>query len=80
MRSTDSSGSRTTLNRTLLMLFCATQGARSYQHFDDYYLKQLDKKRSKIGAKCSLARKLARIAFTLMTNQQSFKKKEIAYS
>ena len=62
------------------LLFCATQGARSYQTFDDYYLKQLDKERSKIGAKCSLARKLARIAFTLMTKQQSFKKKEIAYS
>ena len=62
------------------LLFCATQPARSYQPFDDYYLKQLDKDRSKIAAKCSLARKLARIAFALMTNQQSFKKQEIAYS
>ena len=62
------------------LLYCATQAARSYRLFDDYYQKQLDKERSKIGAKCSLARKLARIAFALMTNQQSFKKQEIAYS
>ena len=62
------------------LLFCATQPARSYQPFDDYYLKQLDKGRSKIAAKCALARKLARIAFSLMTNQQPFKKQEIAHS
>jgi len=62
------------------LLFCATQPARSYQPFDDYYQKQLDKERYKIAAKCSLARKLARIAFALMTKQQSFKKQEIAYS
>ena len=62
------------------LLFCATQPARSYQPFDDYYLKQLDKDRSKIAAKCSLARKLARIAFALLTKEQSFKKQEIAYS
>jgi len=62
------------------LLYCATQGARSYPPFDDYYQKQLDKERSKIGAKCSLARKLARIAFSLMTKQQSFKKQDIAYS
>ena len=61
------------------LLFCATQPARSYQPFDDYYSKQLDKGRSKIAAKCALARKIARIAFTLMTKQQSFKKQEIAY-
>ncbi len=62
------------------LLYCATQGAISYQPFNDFYQKQLDKGHPKIGAKCSLARKLARIAFTLMTNQQSFKKQEIAYS
>jgi transposase len=62
------------------LLYCATQGARTYQHFDDFYEKQLAKGHPKIGAKCTLARKLARIAFALMTNQQSFKKKEIAYS
>lgn len=62
------------------LLYCATQGARSYQTFDDFYRIQLDKGLSKIAAKCTLARKLARIAFTLMTNQQSFKKQQIAYS
>lgn len=62
------------------LLYCATQGARSYQPFDDFYQKQLDKGLPKIAAKVILARKIARIAFALMTNQQSFKKKEIAYS
>ena len=62
------------------LLFCASQGARSYRLFDDYYQKQLEKGLSRIAAKVVLARKLARIAFTLLTNQQSFIKKEIAYS
>ena len=62
------------------LLFCASQGARSYRLFDDYYQNQLQKGLSKIAAKVVLARKLARIAFTLLTNQQSFIKKEIAYS
>jgi transposase len=62
------------------LLYCATQGARSYRPFDDYYQKQLNKGLPKIAAKVTLARKLTRIAFTLMTNQQSFKKQQIAYS
>lgn len=62
------------------LLFCAAQPARSYALFDHYYQQQLIKGLSKIAAKVTLARKLARIAFTLMTNQQSFKKQEIAYS
>jgi len=62
------------------LLFCASQGARSYPLFDDYYQKQLEKGLSRIAAKVILARKLARIAFTLLSNQQSFIKKEIAYS
>ncbi len=62
------------------LLFCATQAARSYQLFDDYYQKQLNKGLSRIAAKVVLARKLTRIAFTLLANQQSFKKQEIAYS
>ena len=62
------------------LLFCATQGARSYPLFDLFYQKQLTKGLSKIAAKVVLARKLARIAFTLLTNQQSFKKMEVAYS
>jgi transposase len=62
------------------LLFCASQGARSYPLFDHYYQKQLEKGLSRIAAKVVLARKLARIAFTLLVNQQSFKKQEIAYS
>ena len=62
------------------LLFCAAQPARSYRLFDDYYQKQLEKGLSKIAAKVVLARKLARIAFTLLTNQQSFIKKEAPYS
>jgi len=62
------------------LLYCAAQGARSYQPFDDFYQKQLDKGLPKIAAKVTLARKIARIAFALMTKQQSFKKQEIDYS
>ena len=62
------------------LLYCAAQPARSYQLFDAYYQRQLEKGLPKIAAKVCLARKLARIAFTLIVNQQSFKKKELAYS
>ena len=62
------------------LLFCAAQPARSYALFDDYYQQQLTKGLSKIAAKVTLARKLTRIAFALLANQQSFKKQEIAYS
>ncbi len=62
------------------LLYCAAQPSRCYHLFDNYYQKQLGKGLSKIAAKVTLARKLARIAFTLLTNQQSFKKQEIAYS
>ncbi len=62
------------------LLFCATQSARSYPPFDAFYQKQLEKGLTKIATKVTLARKLARIAFALMTKQQSFKKQEIAYS
>lgn len=62
------------------LLYCAAQPSRCYHRFDNYYQKQLDKGLSKIAAKVSLARKLARIAFALLTSQQSFKKQEIAYS
>ena len=61
------------------LLFCAAQPARSYALFDNYYQLQLDKGLSNIAAKVVLARKLARIAFTLLTNEQSFIKKDITY-
>jgi len=62
------------------LLFCATQPARCHARFDRYYQAQLDKGLSKIAAKIILARKLARIAFTLISKQQLFNKSEIAYS
>ena len=56
------------------LLFCAAHPARTHQRFADYYQKQLNKGLSKIAARVALARKLARIAFTLMSQQQSFNK------
>ena len=61
------------------LLYCASHGARKYQRFADYYQKQQNKGLSKIAARVALARKLARIAFTLMNRQQSFNKQEIIY-
>jgi transposase len=54
------------------LLYCASHAARSHQRFADYYQKQLDKGLSKIAARVALARKLARIAFTLMAKQEVF--------
>jgi transposase len=56
------------------LLFCASHPARTHQRFADYYQKQLDKGLNKIAALVVLARKLARIAFTLMQQQQTFNK------
>lgn len=57
------------------LLYCAAQPARCYPPFEHCYQRQLDKGLSKIAAKLILARKLARIAFSLMNNQQVFMKK-----
>ena len=54
------------------LLYCAAQPARHYWRFDLYYQKQLEKRLSKTAAKVILARKLARIAFALMSNQETF--------
>jgi transposase len=54
------------------LLFCASYPARQYHRFAEYYQKQLDKGLSKIAARVALSRKLARIAFTLMRNEESF--------
>ena len=58
------------------LLYCATQAASAYPPFRAYYLKQIDKGLSKIAAKVILARKLARIAFSLMRNQTQFVRKQ----
>ena len=56
------------------LLYCATQPAACYPPFKAYYQRQIDKGLPKIAAKVILARKLARIAFALMQNQQQFVK------
>ena len=56
------------------LLFCASHGARRYQRFADYYQRQLEKGLCKIAARVILSRKLARIAFTLMRNEEIFMK------
>lgn len=61
------------------LLYCAAQPARSEPRFDRYYQRQLDKGLSKTAAKVILARKIARIAFALMTKRQSFRKSGPAY-
>lgn len=54
------------------LLYCATQPALAYEPFAVYHARQLDKGLAKTPAKVILARKIARIAFALMTKQQLF--------
>ena len=54
------------------LLYCASIPARCHARFEQYHQRQLDKGLSKIAANIVLARKLARIAFTLMQNQEMF--------
>jgi len=53
---------------------CAARPARSLSRFETYYQQQLDKGLSKTAANVILARKLARIAFSLIRNRQTFEK------
>lgn len=57
------------------LLYCAAQAARCHPRFAHYRQRQLDKGLSKIAANVALARKLIRIAFTLMNTDQSFQEK-----
>ncbi len=61
------------------LLFCASHGARNYHRFADYYQRQLEKGLCKIAARVVLSRKLARIAFTLIRNEETFIKEEKNY-
>ena len=61
------------------LLFCASHAARHHQRFAEYYQRQLDKGLCKIAARVILARKLARIAFALMRNEETFIKEEKTY-
>lgn len=58
------------------LLYCGAKAACCYPRFADYRQRLLDKGLSKIAARVALSRKLARIAFTLMSNQQPFIKEE----
>ena len=60
------------------LLYCAAKPARSYAPFERFYQVQLDKGLAKTAANMILGRKIARIAFSLMVKQQTFKKPEIA--
>lgn len=55
------------------LLYCAAHSARCHPRFRDYHQRMIDKGLSKIAARVALARKLARIAFTLMETNQSFR-------
>lgn len=57
------------------LLYCAAQAARCYPPFEAYYQRQLDKGLSKTAAKVILSRKLARIAFALISNETMFEKR-----
>jgi len=54
------------------LLYCASRPATSHGRFADYHQRMIDKGMSKIAARVALARKLARIAFTLMNRQEYF--------
>lgn len=61
------------------LLYCAGKPAQTHQRFADYHRRLLDNGLCKIAARVALARKLARIAFTLMSRQQFFNKPEKIY-
>jgi transposase len=55
------------------LLYCASRPATSHARFADYQQRMTDKGLSKIAARVALARKLARIAFTLMDRKENFR-------
>lgn len=61
------------------LLYCAAMAGRCYKPFDQYHQRQIEKGLPKIAANCILARKLARLAFILMSRQENFKKGGSAY-
>lgn len=56
------------------LLYCAAKPARSHPRFEAFYQHSLGKGLSRTAANVSLARKLARIAFSLIRNQQNFER------
>lgn len=60
------------------LLYCANKAAQNYAPFAEYRQRQLEKGLPKTAANMILGRKLARIAFTLLSRQETFKKEAIA--
>lgn len=58
------------------LLYCASKGAQAHPRFAAYHQRMLDKGLSKIAARVALARKLARIAFTLISRQETFENRK----
>lgn len=56
------------------LLYCASQSAQNHPRFAQYHQRMLDKGLPKIAARVALARKLARIAFALISKGESFNK------
>ncbi len=54
------------------LLYCASGPARTHQRFADYFQRLVDKGLSRTAARVALSRKLARIAFALMTREECF--------
>ena len=61
------------------LLYCAAMAGRRYEPFARYYQRQIEKGLPKIAANCILARKLARLAFTMMSRLETFRKEVPAY-
>lgn len=60
------------------LLYCGTRAACNYPRFAAYRQRLLDRGMSKIAARVALSRKLARIAFTLISQQETFVRDERA--
>ena len=54
------------------LLYCASGPARTHQRFADYFQKLVDKGLSRTAARVALSRKLARIAFALISREEHF--------
>lgn len=54
------------------LLYCASKGAQTHPRFAAYHQRMLDQGLPKIAARVALARKLARIAFALISRQEYF--------
>jgi len=61
------------------LLYCAAVAGRRHEPFAQYRQRQIEKGLPKIAANCILARKIARLAFTIMSRQEDYKMRAAAY-